>query len=134
MKKSLLTKFVAFVTMLSLLLTACGGGDGNGETKDGGDQTTKGNQTTKAADSLDTGGDADSGDTIKIGLVTPLTGTLAFGSNEVKNAMELAVEKHLSSRQKLSLSLRTPLMLSKPCLSLKGGAGVKYFIGGYGTC
>lgn len=33
------------------------------------------------------------GDKVRLGLITPLTGTLAFGGNEVKNALLMALEK-----------------------------------------
>lgn len=126
MKKNLLAKIVAVATMLSLLLTACGGGGENGETDD------NGKQTSQQADS----GDTDSGDTIKIGLVTPLTGTLAFGSNEVKNAMELAVEKRPEVLGKKVEFIAADAADAQQAMSeferLRGN-GVKYFLGGYGT-
>lgn len=117
--------------MLSIMLTACGGGSGTEKTTA---DDTKADQTTAVDAPKDEG--EDQGDTIKIGLVTPLTGTLAFASNELKNAIELAVENRpevLGKNVEFVAADAADAQQAMSEFERLRGSGVKYFLGGYGT-
>jgi ABC-type branched-subunit amino acid transport system substrate-binding protein len=75
-------------------------------------------------------------DVIRIGVVGPLTGAYAFGGNEVKNAIELAVEKRgtvLGKKIEFETSDATDASQAISEFERLYAKGVRVFMGSYGS-
>lgn len=130
MKKGIKSSLFVVLLVIAFVMTSCSTSTTNKP------KATTAPATSSAANETKTTSNGSTDDVIRIGLVTSLTGSLAFASNEVKNAIELAVEKKPELLGKkvvfeaADASDATQAMSEFERLYAKG---VRYFMGGYGT-
>lgn len=79
--------FTALLLALTMALVGCGGGAGTGSGAGSGSGSGGGSQTG------DSGSGGSSVDVIKVGLISPFTGSAAYTGNQIKMGVDAAVKK-----------------------------------------